>query len=66
MEAGPVATIPAPAPPAGVAPAAPTETAASRARHHYEALREAAAAGDWARFGRELEALGKSLGELEP
>jgi uncharacterized membrane protein (UPF0182 family) len=67
MEAGPVATMLAPAPPAGVAPAAPTEgTAASRARHHYEALREAAAAGDWARFGRELEALGKSLGELEP
>jgi len=66
MEEGPVATILAPAPPAGVAPAAPTETAASRARHHYEALREAAAAGDWARVGRELEALGKALGELEP
>jgi len=38
-------------------------TPAARARRHYQALREAAAQGDWARFGRELEALGEALDE---
>ena len=43
----------------------PTGTASARARQHYDAMREAAAAGDWTRFGRELDALGHSLRELE-
>jgi len=38
-------------------------TPAARARQHYDAMREAAAQGDWARFGREMEALGKALEE---
>ena len=43
----------------------PAGTASARARQHYDAMREAAAAGDWTRFGRELDDLGRSLQELE-
>jgi uncharacterized membrane protein (UPF0182 family) len=50
-----------PAPGADTPPASP----AARAQRHYDALREAAAAGDWARFGQELDALGESLRALE-
>lgn len=39
---------------------------AARARRHYQALREAAGQGDWTRFGRELDELGRALRELEP
>jgi uncharacterized membrane protein (UPF0182 family) len=53
------------APFAGESPEAPPGSAAARARQHYEAMREAAAAGDWTRFGRELDALGETLRELE-
>jgi uncharacterized membrane protein (UPF0182 family) len=49
------------APGAETPPASP----AARAQHHYDALREAAAAGDWTRFGQELDALGESLRTLE-
>ena len=45
--------------------AAPPTSPAERAQHHYDALREAAAAGDWTRFGQELDALGESLQVLE-
>ena len=55
--AGAVASQAPEAPPAG--------TASARARQHYDAMREAAAAGDWTRFGRELDDLGQSLQELE-
>jgi uncharacterized membrane protein (UPF0182 family) len=44
---------------------APPDTPAGRARHHYEAMRDAAAAGDWSRFGRELDELGKALEEMQ-
>ena len=54
-----------PSTPSSAVAAPPTGTASARARHHYEAMREAAAAGDWTRFGRELDALGQSLRELE-
>jgi uncharacterized membrane protein (UPF0182 family) len=40
------------------------EVPAQRAARQYRALSEAARSGDWARFGRELEALGKTLEEL--
>jgi uncharacterized membrane protein (UPF0182 family) len=43
----------------------PPVTPAARAQRHYNALREAAAAGDWTRFGQELDALGESLRALE-
>jgi len=39
---------------------------AARARRHYQGLREAAGDGDWTRFGRELDELGRALRELEP
>jgi len=42
------------------------DTPAARARHHYQAMRDAAATGDWSRFGRELDELGKALAEMEP
>jgi hypothetical protein len=46
-------------------PAAPGgETPAQRATRQYRAVNDAARAGDWARFGRELDALGKTLDEL--
>ena len=44
---------------------APPDTPAARARHHYDAMRDAAAAGDWSRFGRELDELGKALEEIQ-
>jgi uncharacterized membrane protein (UPF0182 family) len=44
---------------------APTDTPAARARHHYDAMRDAAAAGDWSRFGQELDELGKALEEIQ-
>ena len=40
-------------------------TPAAQAQRHYEALREAAAAGDWTRFGAELDALGERLRDLD-
>ena len=43
----------------------PPASPAARAQRHYDALREAAAAGDWTRFGQELDALGESLRALE-
>jgi uncharacterized membrane protein (UPF0182 family) len=53
--AGVAAAPPAPA----TGPGEPTEAA----RAHYRAALEALRAGDWAGFGREIEALGKELGE---
>ena len=41
------------------------DTPAARARRHYEAMRDAAGAGDWSRFGRELDELGKALDEIQ-
>jgi uncharacterized membrane protein (UPF0182 family) len=52
----PTAERPAAAAPAG-APADET------AREHYRAALEALRGGDWAGFGREMEALGKTLGQ---
>jgi hypothetical protein len=49
---------------AGPLPSADTPPTA-RAQRHYDALREAAAAGDWTRFGQELDALCESLRALE-
>jgi len=43
----------------------PPDTPAARARYHYDAMRDAAAAGDWSRFGRELDELGKALDEIQ-
>ena len=43
----------------------PSAPPAARAQRHYDTLREAAAAGDWTRFGQELDALGESLRALE-
>jgi uncharacterized membrane protein (UPF0182 family) len=45
-------------------PAAPPEEspAANSARAHYRSALEALRGGDWAGFGREMDALGKSLG----
>ncbi|MDX1434371.1 MAG: UPF0182 family protein, partial [Gammaproteobacteria bacterium] len=71
MAPAPIPGSSMPAPPAGAGPGAgerteaPADNPAARARHHYDAMREAAAAGDWSRFGRELDELGKALGELE-
>ena len=68
------ATIPGssiPAQPTGAEPGAlerteaPPDTPAARARHHYDAMRDAAAAGDWSRFGRELDELGEALEEIQ-
>ena len=36
------------------------------ASQHYQAANEASRGGDWARFGRELEALGRVLEQLQP
>ncbi|MBI2962825.1 MAG: hypothetical protein HYY35_03660, partial [Deltaproteobacteria bacterium] len=44
----------------GAAPA-PPPPASESAREHYGAALERLRAGDWAAFGREMEALGKSL-----
>ena len=49
------------APDTGRKPASPT----AQAQLHYNALRDAAAAGDWTRFGLELDALGESLRSLD-
>lgn len=46
-------------------PDTPPASPAARAQRHYDALRDAAAAGDWTRFGQELDALGESLRTLE-
>ncbi len=43
----------------------PSASPAARAQRHYDALRETAAAGDWTRFGQELDELGESLRALE-
>ncbi len=47
----------------GPAAAPPRRTAATtrRARDHYRAALDALRAGDWAGFGREMDALGKAL-----
>ncbi len=56
------------APRAANAPAAkaeaPSSAAARQAMQHYNAVQEAAKQGDWTRFGRELDALGRTLREL--
>lgn len=44
---------------------APADTPAGRAKQHYDAMREAAASGNWSRFGRELDELGKALDEIQ-
>jgi hypothetical protein len=41
-----------------------TDTPGNRALRQYRALNEAAKRGDWSRFGIELEALGRTLGEM--
>ncbi len=46
-------------------PDTPPASPAARAKRHYDALRDAATAGDWTRFGQELDALGESLRTLE-
>ena len=46
--------------------AGPDAGPAARARRHYQGLREAAGDGDWTRFGRELDGLGRALREIEP
>jgi uncharacterized protein len=48
---------------AQAAPAPGADTPMKRAVRHYRALNDAAKAGDWGQFGRELDALGKSLEE---
>ncbi|MBI3993332.1 MAG: UPF0182 family protein [Candidatus Lambdaproteobacteria bacterium] len=41
------------------------ESGSARAMQHYEAMQRASREGDWSRFGRELEELGKTLRELQ-
>jgi uncharacterized protein len=54
-----------PGQPAKAAPPAPgAESPAQRAVRQYRAVNDAARAGDWGRFGRELDALGRTLDEL--
>ncbi len=42
----------------------PGDAAARQAMQHYNAVQEAAKQGDWTRFGRELDALGRTLRDL--
>ena len=42
----------------------PTNAAARQAMQHYNAVQEAAKQGDWTRFGRELDALGRTIREM--
>jgi len=42
----------------------PSDAAARQAMQHYNAVQEAAKQGDWTRFGRELDALGRTLREM--
>jgi uncharacterized membrane protein (UPF0182 family) len=58
--AAPVPGAAAPGPPPAAAAGAPAPAAA---RAHYHAALDALRAGDFAGFGRELDALGKALGE---
>jgi uncharacterized membrane protein (UPF0182 family) len=37
---------------------------AREAMQHYNAMTEATRQGDWARFGREMDALGRALRDL--
>jgi uncharacterized membrane protein (UPF0182 family) len=54
---------PAPPAPPSIAEAPPRaeKPVSSEARDHYRAALEGLRAGDWARFGREMDALGKAL-----
>jgi uncharacterized membrane protein (UPF0182 family) len=71
MAPAPIPGSSIPTPPTGAEPGAlerteaPPDTPAARARHHYDAMRDAAGAGDWSRFGRELDELGKALEEIQ-
>lgn len=62
----PPTTAPSPPPTAspGGAPARDLNTVARSAQARYQAAQEAIKAGDWARYGRELEALQLDLEEL--
>jgi uncharacterized membrane protein (UPF0182 family) len=55
------ATASAPAPAAAGTVGAPPRAPESEARDHYRAALEKLRAGDWAAFGREMDALGKAL-----
>ena len=45
-------------------PSRASDAAARQAMQHYNAVQEAAKQGDWTRFGRELDALGRTLREM--
>jgi uncharacterized membrane protein (UPF0182 family) len=58
-------TAPAPAPQtAGAAPAAGTDALATEARAHYDRAIAAQRAGDWAKYGEEIRALGAALEQM--
>jgi uncharacterized membrane protein (UPF0182 family) len=49
------------APPAGAPPAAGVDALATEARSHYDRALAAQRAGDWAKYGEEIRALGEAL-----
>ena len=53
-----------PAPVAAPPTAAPTQSLVARARQHYDRAIAAQRAGDWATYGREIQALGSVLQQL--
>ena len=57
-------TVARPAPVAGQPGSPGMDTPILQAQRQYRALNDAARAGDWGRFGRELEALGHTLEEI--
>jgi hypothetical protein len=59
----PGGVAPAVAEPAPGAPQAPAPQAAVTAREHYQAALDKLRVGDWEGFGREMDALGRALGE---
>ncbi|HEX7926140.1 MAG TPA: UPF0182 family protein, partial [bacterium] len=57
-------STPRPGTPAPQAPTSPGQSLARQALGHYNAMLEATRQGDWTRFGREMDQLGKVLREL--
>ncbi len=62
--AAPERTAKRPSPAAGQPAPIGTDTPIQQAVRQYRALNDAARSGDWARFGRELDALGHTLEEI--
>jgi hypothetical protein len=62
--AAPQGAAPKPSAPEPVRAPRADDAAIRQAQQHYNAVQDAARLGDWARFGKELDALGKTLREL--